>query len=174
NRHRPRKGGFSKEILFIGNDAEEKGFGRLVKAMKYLPDFELSLVGTCAKKIRTKEPNVRVAGKVPSLDPYLEKCLIYAHPADFDPCPSVIWEAMYAGLIPVISEGVGQSEVFKGSLAKLVVAKTDPKHIADKIREVSELGNKKQIISSCKKLANDYTKPKSIARFKRAFAKLSK
>ncbi len=174
NRYRPRKGGFNREILFIGNDAEEKGFGHLVKAMKYLPDFELSLVGTCARKIKTKAPNIHVPGKVNSLDPYFEKCSIYAHPADFDPCPSVVWEAMYAGLIPIISRGVGQHEVFTGGLAKLVLNNNNPKTIARKITEVTELKNKKQIISNCKRVVADYSKPKSIARFKKAFAKLSK
>jgi len=172
NKYRPRKRGFGRKILFIGNEAKEKGFGYLIKSMKYLPDFELFLVGSCYKKIRTKEPNIHVEGKVPSLEPYFEKCSIYAHPADFDPCPSVVWESMYAGLIPVISKGVGQSELFKGNLQRLVLTRNDPRQIADKIIEIYELDDKRGLIEKCRKLSIEHAKEKSIACFKKSFAQL--
>lgn len=174
NKFRPRKRGLEKKILFIGNEAKEKGFGYLIKSMKHLPDSELFLVGDCYKKIRVKGPNVHVEGRVPSLKPYFAKCSIYAHPADFDPCPSVVWEAMYAGLIPVISKGVGQSELFKGSLRRLVLTGNDPKRIADKITEIHNLDDKKGLIEECRKLSNEYTKEKSTARFKKSFTQLLK
>lgn len=172
NKFRPRKHGFNKKILFIGNEVEEKGYDHLIKSMDYLPDFELFLVGDCYKKIRTKKANVHVGGRVPGLKPCFEKCSIYAHPADFDPCPSAVWEAMYAGLIPIISEGVGQSELFKGGLKRLVLTSNDPKRIADKITEIYALGGKKRLIEKCERLSNEYTKEKSIKRFKKSFSQL--
>ena len=172
NKFRPRKRSMEKKILFIGNEAKEKGYGYLIKSMKYLPDFELFLVGTCCKKINTKEPNIHVEGEVPSLKRYFEKCSIYAHPADFDPCPSVVWEAMYAGLIPIISEGVGQSELFKGELRRLVLTGNDPREIADKITEIYNSDGKKRLIEKCRKLSNEYTKEKSTKRFKKSFSQL--
>lgn len=174
NKYRPRKRDFGKKILFIGNEAKEKGYGCLIKSMDYLPDFELFLVGDCYKKIHTKPPNVHVEGRAPSIKTYFEKCSIYAHPADFDPCPSVVWEAMYAGLIPVISKGVGQSELFKGGLRRLVLTRNDPKRIADKITEIYNFGDKKGLIEKCRKLSNEYTKEKSIANFKKSFTQLLK
>lgn len=173
NRFRPRRRDFDKKILFIGNEAREKGYDYLIKSMDYLPEFELFLVGDCYKKIRTRKANIHVEGRVPSLKPYLEKCSIYAHPADFDPCPSVIWEAMYAGLIPIISKGVGQSELFKGDLKKLVLIKNDPKTIADKITEIYGFTKKKELIEKCIRLSNEYTKEKSIKRFKKSYPQLS-
>lgn len=172
NKFRPRKRDFNKRILFIGNEAKEKGYDHLIKSMNYLPDFELFLVGDCYKKIRTRKANIHVEGRVPSLKPYFEKCSIYAHPADFDPCPSAIWEAMYAGLIPIISEGVGQSELFKGGLRRLVLTRNDPKRIADKITEIYTLSGKKRLIEKCRKLSNEYTKEKSVKRFKKSFSQL--
>lgn len=172
NKFRPRRRGFEKRALFIGNEAKEKGYGHLVKAMRYLPDFELFLVGDCSKKIRTKEPNVHVEGRVPSLKPYFEKCSLYVHPADFDPCPSVVWEAMYAGLIPVISKGVGQSELFERDLRRLVLTQNNPKQIAEKISEIYEFPGKEALVKKCMRLSNEYTKEKSTARFKKSFARL--
>lgn len=174
NKFRPRKRDFSKKILFIGNEAKEKGYSYLVKSMNYLPDFELFLVGDCYKKIRTKKANIHVEGTVPSLNPYFEKCSIYAHPADFDPCPSVVWEAMYAGLIPIISGGVGQSELFKGGLKRLVLSKNDPKSIADKITEIYNFKGKRRLIEKCKRLSEEYKKENSTARFKKSFSQLIK
>lgn len=172
NKFRRRKRDFNKKILFIGNEAKEKGYSHLINSMNYLPDFELFLVGDCYKKIRTKKANIHVEGRAPSLKPYFEKCSIYAHPADFDPCPSAVWEAMYAGLIPIISKGVGQSELFKGSLKRLVLTKNDSKQIADKITEIHNLDDKKGLIEECRKLSNEYTKEKSIKRFKKSFLQL--
>ncbi|RLG57591.1 MAG: hypothetical protein DRN83_01455 [Hadesarchaea archaeon] len=172
NKFRRKRSGFNRRILFVGNEVKEKGFDRLVGAMRHLPDFELFLVGDCYKKIRSKMANVHVEGRVPILRPYFEKCSIYAHPADFDPCPSSVWEAMYAGLLPVISEGVGQSELFHGNLKRLVLRKNDPESIANKIREVHEMSGKTKLIKRCMDLASRYTKEKSIKDFKRAFSRL--
>jgi len=172
NKYKRKKRNFEKKILFVGNEAEEKGYSKLVKSMDYLPDFELFLVGDCGKKVRSKKPNVHVEGRVPNLKPYFENCSLYAHPADFDPCPVSVWEAMYAGLIPIISRGVGQSELFKGSLRKLILTKNDPRKIAEKIKEVYSSKGKKRLIEECRKLSNEYTKEKSVKRFKKAFSQL--
>jgi len=174
NKFKRKKRELNKNVLFIGNEAEEKGFGYLIKSMEYLPDFELFLVGDCYKKIRTKKANVHIEGRVPSLKKYFEKCSIYAHPAAFDPCPVVVWEAMYAGLIPIISNGIGQSELFKGELKKLVVQKNDPKIIAKKIAEIYNFEGKQRLIEKCKTLSEEYTKEKSVKQFKKSFSQLMK
>ena len=174
NKFKIKKRKLNKNVLFIGNEAEEKGFGYLIKSMEYLPDFELFLVGDCYKKIRTKKANIHVEGRVPSLKKYFEKCSIYAHPADFDPCPVVVWEAIYAGLIPIISNGIGQSELFKGELEKLIVTKNDPKIIAKKIAEIYNFKGNQRLIEKCKTLSKEYTKEKSVKQFKKSFSQLMK
>jgi glycosyltransferase involved in cell wall biosynthesis len=172
NKFRVKRRVFNRKILFVGNEAKEKGYGNLIRAMDELPDFELFLVGDCYKKIRTRKPNVRVEGRVPSLKPYFEKCSIYAHPADFDPCPSAVWEAMYAGLLPVISTGVGQSELFKGKVRKLVLTKNDPKSIAAKIAHAYSMSGKRSLVKRCMRLAGEHTRGESIRRFKESFSEL--
>jgi glycosyltransferase involved in cell wall biosynthesis len=175
NKYAVGKRKFNKNVLFIGNETVEKGFGYAIEAVKALQDFNLYLVGTCYRKIKKSVPsNVHVEGKVPSLEKYFKNCTYYVHPADFDPSPVTVWEAMCAGLIPIISKNVGQAEVFPGILKKLVLKDTNPKTIADKILEIDAIlnGQKREIISGCKALAVHYTKNPSVREFKSAFNRL--
>lgn len=174
------KNAFDKKILFIGNAAEEKGFIYAVRAMKHIKDFDIYLVGSCYKKlsksIMDRHKNIHIEGVVPSLKRYFQSCTYYIHPADFDPSPVTIWESMYAGLIPIISKNVGQSELFKGKLAKLVLKDTRPETISEKVKEIDNLPlqKKKELVRICKKLASNYTKENSVKEFRQKFLKLLK
>jgi glycosyltransferase involved in cell wall biosynthesis len=179
NKYAIGKRKFNKNILFIGNDTMEKGFLKAIEAVKSLPDFDLYLVGTCSKKIPNREStynNIHVEGKVPSLKKYFKNCTYYVHPADFDPSPVTVWEAMYAGLIPIISEDVGQSELFNGMLKRLVLHDVKPETIRDKLIELDKLSpqEKARIIVACRMLAMNYTEKKSVSEFGRAVSKVMK
>jgi glycosyltransferase involved in cell wall biosynthesis len=166
-----KKRGFGKTLLFIGHEPEEKGYKYLVRAMEFLPDFELFLVGSCCKRVKTRRKNIHLEGRVPSLKKYFKKCSIYVHPADFEPFGVAPLEAMYAGLIPIISKDVGLGEMFDRKLAKLLVLKSnDPKEIAKKVREIYSLKNKAEIIQRCRTLAKSWTKEKSLKLFKKSFS----
>jgi glycosyltransferase involved in cell wall biosynthesis len=171
NRFEVKKRGFTKTLLFIGHEPDEKGYKYLVRAMKLLPDFELFLVGRCCKEVKTKKKNIRLEGRVPSLKKYFEKCSIYVHPADFEPFGVAPLEAMYAGLIPIISKDVGLGEMFDKKLAKLLVLKSnDPEEIAKKVREIYNLKNRAEIIQRCRTLAKSWTREKSLKLFKKSFS----
>lgn len=172
NKHNIKKGRFGKNLLFIGNAAEEKGFGNAIKAMGKLSDFDLYLVGTCHKKIPKKQrENVHIECVVPSLEKYLKICSYYIHPADFDPSPVTVWEAMHAGLIPIISKNVGQSDLFTGKLKILVLENNTPETITKKIVELDGLSERKKqsLRKLCKKLVSKYTKENSIREFRKKF-----
>lgn len=178
NKYVKRTPSFGKNVLFIGNTTEEKGFGHAIEAAKLLPAFNLYLVGTCQKKIPSsvgrKYKNIHIEGVVPSLNAYLEKCAYYLHPADFDPSPVTVWEAMYAGLIPVVSKNVGQAELFKGELKCLVLEDTRPETIVAKLLELDALSKKekKALVVACRRLASHFTEEKSVRAFKKTFAEL--
>ncbi len=168
---------FNKNILFVGNYEKEKGFICAIEALKKLPEFDIYLVGTCYKKIPKKQrENVHVECVVPSLRKYFKSCTYYLHPADFDPSPVTVWKAINAGLIPIITNAVGQSELFKGKVAKLVLENNKPETIAGKIREIDNLpiSKKKELVRICKKLASKYTKEKSVKEFRLKFSELIK
>jgi len=165
---------FEKKILFVGNEVKEKGFPKLIKAMELLPDFELFLVGDCYKAINKTPQNTRVEGRVPRLEKYFNSCSYYVHPADFDPCPASVFEAMYAGLIPIITKDVGQSELFTKDLRCLILENNNPETIAKKLMEVHGYSTtrKRRIVKRCREIAKRYTKERSIREFKKAFYRL--
>lgn len=174
NKHK-KKLVFNKNILFIGNDSIEKGFNYAIEAVEKLPEFELFLVGTCSKKAKKVEnKNIHIEGKVTSLKKYLDKCTYYIHPADFDPSPVVVWEAMYAGLIPIVTNDIGQSEVFTGRLGKLILKNNQPETVRAKILELDNLSKtqKKAILKNCKKISVIYTEKNSVKDFKKSLNKL--
>ena len=171
---------YNNNMLFVGNSVREKGSIEAANAMRYLYGdktgkgrFELFLVGSCCDNIHPeRSSNIVAYGKVSSLKEYFDKCTYYLHPSDFDPCPSSVWEAMYAGLLPIITQDVGQSELFDGELSVLVLDSNEPKVIADKVREIDALSkNKKHRLQRlCMKLVSNYTKEKSLREFKKVFA----
>lgn len=174
NRFEIKKSKFKKTILFIGNETKEKGFLELIEAMNFLPDFKLFLVGDCYKRISKTPVNVYVEGKVLTLKKYFKLCSYYVHPAYFDPCPVTVFEAMYAGLIPIITKDVGQSELLGKDLSQLILKNNKPELIAEKILEIHSypLYKKQKIVRKCKKIAKKYTKERSIKNFKKIFYQL--
>ena len=176
NKFGKRRLNFEKKILFIGNEVKEKGFPKLIRAMELLPDFELFLVGDCYKAIKgeTRDDNIHIEGKVPSLKKYFNLCSYYVHPADFDPCPASVFESMYAGLIPIITKDVGQSELFTKDLRCLILENNNPETIAKKLMELHGYSTtrKRRIVKRCREIAKRYTKERSIREFKKAFYRL--
>ncbi|MBD3230471.1 MAG: glycosyltransferase [Candidatus Lokiarchaeota archaeon] len=165
---------FNKKILFIGNEAKEKGFLNLIESMKLLENYELFLVGDCYKGIGKTANNVNVEGRVDNLAKYFNSCSIYVHPADYDPCPVSIFEAMHAGLIPIISKYVGQSEIFPKKLKNLIVQNNQPMTIKQKIKEVEAFSDdyKFHLIEKAIIISLNYKKDKSIKDFKEKFYKI--
>lgn len=173
NRFNIQRREFTRTLLFIGNEPEEKGYKYLASAMGFLPDFELFLVGGCCKKVKAKKKNIHLEGRVSSLKKYFEKCSIYVHPADFEPFGVAPLEAMYAGLIPIITKDVGLSEIFNGELRKLLLLKNNtPEEIAKKVLEIYNLKNKEKIIQKCRALSVNWTEKKSVELFKKSFFKV--
>ena len=177
NEIKPNKKTLNKNILFIGNEAKEKGYLKLVKAMDYLPEFQLYLIGNCKQILPKKLPkNIHAEGRVNSLKKYMELCTYYCHPADFEPFGVAPLEAMHAGLIPILTKEVGMTEIFTTPLKKLLLANNDPQHIARMLQFIDKLSinEKIKIIKESKKIASEYTKDKNIKLFKKEFDRLVK
>lgn len=164
-------------LLFIGNAVKEKGSREAADAMEFLPDFRLKLVGSCAPEGMYRASknsdiiNVFAFGKVPSLKPHFDDATYLLHPSSFDPSPVVVWEAMYAGLLPIITRDVGQAELFKDKLQVLLLDDNKPETIAKKVKELHALPKKEkdELRRLCRKLVLQYTEEKSINKFKEVF-----
>lgn len=167
----------NKNILFIGHARKTKGYMKLLEAFKLLKkrdsEWNLYLVGDCYKHIKERFDGLHVEGRVKNLEKYFNICSLYVHPADFDPCPVSVWEAMSAGLIPILTKNVGNSEVLEeNGLKELIIENNDPVNIANKIEEIFYSNNKKEISHLCRKIANDFTESKRKYMFRNEFFRL--
>lgn len=163
-----------KRILFIGRKDPKKGYHKLVKAVKMLrekdPEWSLYLIGECSSDIK-KEPGISPEGFVRDMTQYFEKCSFLVHPADFDPCPATVFEAMGAGIIPLITEKVGQADIFRShGLGKLVMESTEPSAIVEKILSIH--GNA-ALSRKCKSLSKSFSEGKRLKMFQKTFWKLA-
>jgi len=169
----------SKDLLFIGNDEMCKRFDLLVDAVKILNHegfkFNLYLVGSCIDKVDSDYPWLHKEGFQENLDKYFKQCSMYVHPADFDSCPVTVFEAMSSGLIPVITENVGEADILKENrLNCLVLENNEPEMVAEKIIEISDHDEnwKKNVSMKCKEISSSYNEKTQTKEFKKVFLEL--
>jgi len=167
----------NKNILFVGHARRTKGYRKLIESFKLLKkrdrDWSLYLVGECSKDIKEMSDGLYIKGKVQKMDPFFSKCSLYVHPADFDPCPVSVWEAMSAGLIPIVTKNMGNAEILKeNGLGNLILEDNQPHTIVNKIEEIFNSPKKMAISSLCRRIALDFTKEKRTKLFKIEFLKL--
>jgi glycosyltransferase involved in cell wall biosynthesis len=169
----------SKDLLFIGNDEMCKRFDLLVDAVKILNnkgyEYNLYLVGSCVDKIVADYPWLHKEGFQENLDKYFKQCSIYVHAADFDSCPVTVFEAMSSGLIPIITENVGEADILNENGLEYLVLKTNkPNIIAEKIVEIADhdMNWKKNVSLKCKKVSSNYNEENQSKEFKKVFEEL--
>lgn len=169
----------SNNILFIGNTESCKRFDLLVDAVEILnnrgDNFNLFLVGTCVDSVESDFPWLHKEGFIEDLGNYLKKCSLYVHPADFDSCPVTVFETMSAGMIPIITENVGEADILKDvGLECLLLDTNDPEAIADKIVEIHRQDNewKKIVSDKCKEVTSNFNPKNQSKKFKIAFREL--
>lgn len=166
----------TKNVLFIGRNDKTKGFVELVEAIKILrradKSWNLYLIGECSKSIKS-EDGIHSLGYVKNMDPYMKMCTYFVHPADADfTTPATVFEAMNAGIITIISNDIGQAEIFrKNKLAKLILKDNKPETIAKKLEDFSNRDNKR-LSSDLRKLSKDFREEKMLISFKEKFGLL--
>ncbi len=166
----------SKNLLFIGNQESCKRFDLLVNAVEILNkkgnEFNLYLVGSCVDSVNADYPWLHKEGFQKNLDKYFKNCSLYVHPADFDSCPVTVFETMSSGMIPIITENVGEANILnENGLECLVLTDNNPKTIADKILEISNRDEKwkTNISIKCKEISSKYDAKTQSKEFKKAF-----
>ncbi|MDI9624351.1 MAG: glycosyltransferase family 4 protein [Methanothermobacter sp.] len=167
----------TSNLMFIGDRrVSDKRFDNLVEALKILNrdnrGFQLYLIGSCADVINENYEWLHKIGYTQHLEEYFSKCSIYVHPADFDPCPVSVFEAMSVGMIPIITEYTGQSTILREyNLDFLIIEDNEPLTIAKKIREIYNmpLREKEKISLELKHISSIFSKEKQVKKFKKAF-----
>jgi glycosyltransferase involved in cell wall biosynthesis len=106
----------SLKLIFVGNLSEAKGITFLLKLMKRLAYFPISLtlIGSNARSFRSKtnHPNISFAGILDQLSVanYLRNADVFVFPSYLDSWGMAVIEAMACGLPVIVSEEVGASE----------------------------------------------------------------
>ncbi len=166
----------SKDLLFIGNQESCKRFDFLVDAVEILNKkgygFNLYLVGSCVDEVDSDFPWLHKEGYKENLDKYFEGCSLYVHPADFDSCPVTVFETMSSGLIPIITENVGEADILnENGLNCLVLKDNEPEKIAEKILEIHSKDEKwkNNVSLRCKEITSNYNAETQSKEFKKAF-----
>jgi len=166
-------------VLFIGRDDTTKGFLQLVDAIKILREkdkrWNLYLIGGCSKSVKTEE-GIHPLGYVKEMEPYLEKCSYFVHPAgrhsDYTTV-ATMFEAMNAGIIPVTSGGMGQAEIFrKNDLEKLILKDNRPETIAKKLEQLSK-SNTASLSKKTRNLSKQFREKERLKIFRKSFERLT-
>lgn len=101
------------QLIFVGNLSEAKGVSFLLKIMKRLLPFpvSLTLIGSNAHSFRSKTnlPNIAFTGILDQLTiaNYLRNADVFVFPSFLDSWGMAVIEAMAAGLPVIASDGVG-------------------------------------------------------------------
>ena len=129
-----------RNLLFVGEISKRKNQIFLVKMMKHLPEYTLTLVGNGSEreliekyiKKENLEGRVQISGYTKDIKPYLEDADIYVSASKIEGLPFNILEAMRAG-VPIVASSI------KGHIDLLPQECTCPLEInafADKIKEI--------------------------------------
>lgn len=119
-----------------------KGIEVLLAAVRLLPDIQFVIVGDGPKAAEFRSgsaPNVRWTGFRRDVDAILAGCDLFIHPSLDDAFPTVLLEAMAAGLPVVASRVGGIPEIVDDGVTGRLVPPGDPQQLAAAIRD--GLGN---------------------------------
>lgn len=131
-----------KNLTFIGEISKRKNQTFLIKALRLLPEYNLTLVGdgkerASAEKLAKKEKvasRVRITGYTKDISSYLKNTDVYVSASKIEGLPFNVLEAMSVGLPIVASDIKGHSDLlFENCLFEL----DNVKDFVDKVREKS-------------------------------------
>ncbi len=108
-----------KNLVYVGELNKRKNQIFLVKAMKYLPDMTLTLVGDgkerkAIEKLIKKEKlqdRVKITGFTKNVGEYLSQADLYVSASTIEGLPFNILEAIYSGLPIVATDIKGQNDI---------------------------------------------------------------
>jgi glycosyltransferase involved in cell wall biosynthesis len=183
---------FSKNLMFISTGPKGwrtyyKGLDLMIKAYQkaFEKDQELTftIIGEWDKKLQAElikgcdvkcKASIDFAGHTDKIDELLAKGSIYFHTSRGDAFPTVVLEAMSAGLIPIVSEWTGSKEVVKDVNSNLIVSLNEDE-IASKIIEVINLDKeeKKQLSSKSRLVSEKFTEDFALNHYRMTFEKLT-
>jgi glycogen(starch) synthase len=140
----------SQQILFNGSDFHRKGGPLVLAAFKQvkqvLPDAKLVVIG---KKMVMQQEGIENPGQVSPetlKELFLTSDLVLA-PADCDPFPRFVMEAMNYGVPCIVSDRDGMPEIVDHSLNGIVIDKPTPSSLATTIVDLLSYPDRLEVMS---------------------------
>jgi glycosyltransferase involved in cell wall biosynthesis len=173
----------TNNIVFLGVHVLTKGIELLPEVFSYVKkevrDAKLYILGRETRYIRMlrnfKHVDFKVVGYVENVEYFLRNATVLLHPALYDPFPVAVIEAMATGLIPVVTERTGSAEVVR-KVSEGLIAKVEPKDIADKVVSILTLDYKArfELSEKCREVALSpiYSREYSVESFRRNYLNL--
>lgn len=161
-------------IIFTGRIGHEKGADRTIQAFQLLrqhvPDAQLFMVGFGDLQDALQQleiPGITFTGWQEHPETFLEKSSIYLSLARIEPAGIAILEAMAAGLIPVVSEGVGNKYIVE-RISKELIVKNEAEAAAIITKLWQHPSQLQQYSKKARLIASQYGYEKSIQEFQAA------
>ena len=119
--------------------------------------------------------SIQFIGQTDEIETYISKCLLYLHCSRGDAFPTVVLEAMAAGLVPLISTETGTLEIVR-KMDEDYILPLDPDTISNKIVSFFELSTaeKKRLSMRSKNAVSDFSEERAIYNFKTTFETMMK
>lgn len=113
---------------------------------------------------------INFVGHTKEIDRYLGEASFYFHTARGDAFPTVVLEAMAAGLIPLVSEWTGSKEVVQ-NLSKDLIVSLNEAEIAEKLIELTNLSleERKERSEQAKELSKKFTEGFALKHYQETF-----
>ena len=118
---------------------------------------------------------INFVGHTKEIDKYLSEATFYFHTARGDAFPTVVLEAMAAGLIPLVSEWTGSKEVINDLNEDLVIPLNESL-ISDKLLELSNMAidDRKMLSKNAKERSKKYTEGFALKHYQDTFNSIIK
>ena len=177
----------TKSIIYTGRLSKDKGADLVLEAFKIIKEqvkeAKMYFVGISSnqpkegnlgEQLQTQNiPGVIYTGMVKDPETYMKNCSIFMSLARIDAANISVIESMSMGIIPIVSEGVGNKYIVEKISPELVVKdKEEASKLVLRIwkdkSKMREYSNKARII------AKEYTQKKSITLFRKSIDELSK
>lgn len=145
-----------KKFLYVGRLSPEKNVSAIVDFFKVKSDIFLTVVGDGPLKDSLENSsrnysNIRFLGHVPNnnLKNIYQDHHVFLLPSTSETWGLVIEEAIFHGLVPIVSENVGCSlDLVKNPQLGLVFSLKEKKDLGNKVEEVLNLENYKKLKSN--------------------------
>lgn len=164
----------SKNVLFLGRFGHHKNSEHQVRAVKhtYYSCFAVGHGPYLERAMQYAPPNTTFYPWTEKPEYWYKKASIFLNVASYEPFGCAALEACVAGLIPLLGEENGNTEVLG---TKTVVYGTDWRVIGDRIIEVMNMSlqEKKALQERLRKKAMRLTPGRQVGLFKKAFWSLA-